>query len=84
MASSERLTHLDLIDCAKANAQQGVAVAAYLCGYGQDVDTFQQALRDACHQIGVDITELSDLVTEQQNVRQAGGIEIAPDTASEL
>lgn len=84
MAASERLTHLELIDCAKANAKQGVAIAAYLCGYGEDTDAFQQALHQACQDIGVDLTELSDLITEQQNVLQMGGIEIAPDTPSEL
>lgn len=84
MALSERLKGIELIDCAKANAEQGLAVAAHLCGYGDDTATFQQELRQACQQIGVSIDDLSDLVTEQQNVLQQGGVEISPETPSEL
>lgn len=84
MAASQPLTSIELIDCAKANAKQGVATAANLCGYGQDTSTFQTALQQACHEIGVDISELSDLITDQQIIRQASGIEVAPETASEL
>lgn len=84
MASSTPLKGIELIDCAKANAKQGPGVAADLCGYGQDLATFQHELQSACQQIGVEVTELSDLITEQQVVRQSGGIEVAPDTPSEL
>jgi hypothetical protein len=84
MASSAPLKGIELIDCAKANAAQGPTVAAELCGYGQDIATFQQELRQACQQIGIEVSELSDLITEQQVVRQVGGIEIAPETQSEL
>lgn len=84
MASSKRLTSIELIDCAKANAQQGIEVTAHLCGYGTDISDFQAELKQACQQIGVEISELSDLITEQQTVIQNGGIEIAPETPSEL
>ncbi len=84
MAASEPLKGIELIDCAKANAKQGIEVAANLCGYGDDLIEFRQQLHQACQQIGVEMTELSDLITEQQTVLQTGGIEIAPDTASEL
>ncbi|MBF2045966.1 MAG: hypothetical protein EDM05_042120 [Leptolyngbya sp. IPPAS B-1204] len=84
MAASEPLKGIELIDCAKANAKQGIEVAANLCGYGDDLTEFRQQLHQACQQIGVEMTELSDLITEQQTVLQTGGIEIAPDTASEL
>jgi hypothetical protein len=84
MAATERLTGIELIDCAKANAGQGVEVAANLCGYGDNITEFRHELQHACQQIGVEMTELSDLITEQQTVLQTGGIEIAPDTASEL
>jgi hypothetical protein len=84
MSSSKPLKGIELVDCAKANAPQGIEVAADLCGYGQDTVTFQQALQQACQEIGVEIDELSDLITEQQTVRQVGGIEIAPDTPSDL
>lgn len=84
MASSAPLKGIELVDCAKANAPQGLNVAAELCGYGKDLPKFQQELQQACQQIGVEISELSDLITEQQTVLQTGGIEIAPDTTSEL
>lgn len=84
MAASQPLTGIELIDCAKANAEQGVTVAAELCGYGQDIPRFQQALQQACHQIGVEISSLSDLITDQQMVLQTGGIEVAPDTPDDL
>lgn len=84
MSSSAPLKGIELVDCAKANAAQGIDVASELCGYGKDHAQFQQELRQACHQIGVEISELGDLVTAQQVVRQTGGIEIAPDTSSEL
>jgi hypothetical protein len=84
MSASKPLKGIELVDCAKANAPQGVALAADLCGYGQDTAKFQRELQQACQEMGVEISELSDLITEQQTVRQSGGIEIAPDTPSEL
>lgn len=84
MASPTPLHGIELIDCAKANAKQGLETATQLSGYGQDVATFQQELKQACQSIGVKIEELSDLITDQQTVRRHGGIEVAPDTASEL
>lgn len=84
MASSTPLQGIELIDCAKANAKQGIETATELCGYGQDVHTFQQQLKQACQSIGVEINELSDLITDPQAVRRKGGIEVAPDTPSEL
>jgi hypothetical protein len=84
MASPTPLKDTELIDCAKANAKQGVETAAHLCGYGQDIATFKSELKKACDRIGVTFTEMSDLITDQQNLIQQGGIEIAPDTPSEL
>ncbi len=84
MASSTPLRGNELIDCAKANAKQGIEVAARQCGYGQDLATFEQELKHACDHIGVSIDELIDLITDQQRVVRLGGIEIAPDTPSEL
>ena len=84
MASLTALHGLELIDCAKANAMQGVETAAQLCGYGEDIKAFERELQEAGERIGVKINEISDLITYRQVVRQAGGIEIAPDTQSEL
>jgi hypothetical protein len=84
MASQTPLKGIELVDCAKANAKQGIETAAELCGYGGDMSTFSQELKQACQDIGVDIDELSDLITDQQTVMRDGGVEVAPDTPSEL
>ena len=84
MASPTPLQGLELIDCAKANAAQGIETAAHLCGYGKDLNTFKRELKQACQDIGVKIEELSDLITDQQTVREVGGIEVAPDTPADL
>jgi hypothetical protein len=84
MASSQPLKGLELIDCAKANAQQGITTAAELCGYGSDLNTFELELKEACQNIGVEVKELNDLITDQHMMKQGMGIEIAPDTPSEL
>lgn len=84
MASQTPLKGIELVDCAKANAKQGLETAAGLCGYGGDTSAFSQELKQACQSIGVDIDELSDLITDQQTVMRDGGVEVAPDTPSEL
>lgn len=84
MASHTKLHGLELIDCAKANAKQGIETATELCGYGQDINAFQEELKKACRDIGVEIDELSDLITTQQTLRREGGFEIAPESASDL
>ena len=84
MASPTPLTDLELIDCAKANAKQGAETAAELCGYGRDIAAFRHELKTACDRIGVTFNEMSDLITDQQNIIESGGIEVAPDTPSEL
>jgi len=84
MAAPTPLKDIELIDCAKANAKQGVETAARLCGYGSDINTFKHELKKACDRINIEFYELSDLITDQQAVIQNGGIEVAPDTPSEL
>ncbi|HEY9871917.1 MAG TPA: hypothetical protein V6D12_00660 [Candidatus Obscuribacterales bacterium] len=84
MASPVPLKDLELIDCAKANAKQGVETAAELCGYGQDINTFQRELKTACDRIGVQFNGMSDLITDQQDLLQLGGEIVAPDSESEL
>ncbi|HAX74852.1 MAG TPA: hypothetical protein DCY88_03215 [Cyanobacteria bacterium UBA11372] len=84
MASPTPLKDTDLIDCAKANAKDGIETAAYLCGYGDDISTFERELKHACDRIGVKYKELGDLITDQDTIVNLGGIEIAPDTPSDL
>ena len=60
------LQGIELIDCAKANAKQGSEVAAELCGYGDNVGLFIENLNKACQQIGVNINELDDLISDRE------------------
>jgi hypothetical protein len=85
MAATTPLKGLELVDCARANAKQGAETAANLCGYGTDLNTFKQALQQACQSMGVEFHELSDLITDQQRILTLGEGEIvAPDSPSEL
>ena len=85
MASPTPLQGTELVDCARANAKQGIETAALQCGYGGDLNTFAQQLKQACEQMNLQAKELSELITEQEALLELGGGEIvAPDTASEL
>ncbi|MDF5724908.1 MAG: hypothetical protein PUP91_31525 [Rhizonema sp. PD37] len=85
MASTTPLKGTELVDCARANAKQGIETAAYLCGYGQDLNTFARELRQACTEMNLQVKELNELVTDQDMLLDLGSGEIvAPDTASEL
>lgn len=83
MSSNKPLEGIVLIDCARANANQGVDEAAHYCGYGSDTHKFLQALAHACHAAGIPFESLEDLVPSPPVPTQTG-IEIAPDTPSEL
>ncbi|QLE56940.1 hypothetical protein [Nostoc sp. TCL26-01] len=85
MASPKQLHGTELVDCARANAKQGIEVAAYQCGYGNDLNTFARQLKQACEQMNLQVKELSELITDQDLILNLGSGEIiAPDTASEL
>ncbi len=85
MASSTPLQGTELVDCARANAKQGIETAARQCGYGGDINKFAQALKQACEEMNLQVKELSELITDQEMILQIGSGEVvAPDTASEL
>jgi len=85
MASPTPLHGTELVDCARANANQGIETAAYQCGYGEDLNKFAQELRQACEEMNLQVKELSGLITDQDLILELGGGEIvAPDTATEL
>lgn len=84
MASPTPLKDLELVDCAKANAKQGIETAAQLCGYGDDLQTFSQELKKACDRMGVTFNELTDLITTQDALIQTEGEIVAPETESIL
>ncbi len=64
MSSPVPLKGFDLIDCARANAAEGIAVAARQSGYGEDTVTFERALKRACEEIGVEIQTFQDIGQE--------------------
>jgi hypothetical protein len=84
MASSTPLKDLELVDCAKANAKQGIETAAEMCGYGDDLQAFSQELKHACDRMGVTFNELSDLITTQDVLIRTEGEIVAPETESQL
>ncbi|WP_017302440.1 hypothetical protein [Nodosilinea nodulosa] len=85
MASSSPLTGVILVDCARANATEGLAIATERCGYGDDTAKFQAALRSACSEMNVDIDGLADLVDDEPSILRAErGMEVAPDSPSDL
>ena len=85
MASPTPLQGTELVDCARANAKQGIETAALQCGYGGDLNTFAQQLKQACEQMNLQVKELNQLITDQEVLLELGSGEVvAPDTASEL
>ncbi|MCX7594832.1 MAG: hypothetical protein N2235_13930 [Fischerella sp.] len=85
MPSQIPLQGTELVDCARANAKQGIETAAYQCGYGDDLNRFAQELRKACEGMNLQVKELSELITDQEMVLNLGEGEIvAPESESEL
>ncbi|WP_414527595.1 hypothetical protein [Nodularia chucula] len=85
MTSPKPLLGTELVDCARANAKQGIETAAYQCGYGDDINTFASQLRDSCQKMNLQVKELNELITDQDMILELGTGEIvAPETASEL
>jgi hypothetical protein len=73
----------ELIDCAQANAKQGLRIAAQQCGYSDDIETFQHELAVALEHIGIKNKDFEDLL-KTVVLEPKSGIEIAPDTAIDL
>ncbi|AFZ22487.1 hypothetical protein Cylst_0110 [Cylindrospermum stagnale PCC 7417] len=85
MASPTPLYGTDLVDCARANAKQGIETAAYQCGYSDDINTFTRELRQACEKMNLQVKELNELITDQDMILELGTGEIvAPETATQL
>ncbi|MEM6424475.1 MAG: hypothetical protein AAGF66_09445 [Cyanobacteria bacterium P01_H01_bin.119] len=88
MSATEPLMRSALIDCAKSNAKFGLATAAKHCGYGEEIEQFQAALRSACKDMGVEPQSLNDLmVLEAKQGHSSGadfGIEVGPDSPDSL
>ncbi|AFY96531.1 hypothetical protein [Chamaesiphon minutus] len=83
MESQVPLHGIDLIDCAQANANQGIKLAAQQCGYRDDLTAFDRELTVATAQIGVKINGFQDLIKTIEP-GQVRGIEIAPDSDTKI
>lgn len=84
MASPTRLTGLELVDCARANAKQGIKEAAALCGYGSDLNGFRSELKQACDHMRIEFHELSDLIKGESISLGLDGVTVEPDSPGEL
>ena len=84
MASPTPLHGTELIDCAQANANQGIEVAANLCGYSGDIVTFDRELQAAAHQMGIKLHGFQDLMKKAQVETPPHGEIVAPDSSTEL
>ena len=84
MTASKPLQDTDLVDCARANGAQGIETAAELCGYGTDLDAFEQALQQACDRMGITYDTFDDLLKPPTVMMQDFGEIVAPDTPGQL
>jgi hypothetical protein len=84
MASPTPLHGTELIDCATANANQGIEAAADRCGYSSDLVTFERELQSAAYQMGIKLQGFQDLTKKAQVLTPPKGEIVAPDSATEL
>lgn len=84
MATPEVLTGTELIDCARANGNYGIEVAAERSGYGNDIAGFENELKQACDHIGVTYQSFADLLKPATSQQEEVGEIVAPDTPNQL
>jgi hypothetical protein len=61
------LQGIELIDCARANGNESIMIAAERCGYSSNIEMFEEELEKAGEAIGVEIQNFSDLNTSNSN-----------------
>lgn len=59
-------------------------MAAQRCGYSEDLATFEQELKKAGDHIGVEISSFNDLTKNQLKSDSGLGIEVAPESSTQL
>jgi hypothetical protein len=84
MASPTPLHGSELIDCAIANANQGIKAAADRCGYSGDLVTFERELQAAARKMGIELHGFQDLTKKVQIPGSPKGEIVAPDSDSDL
>jgi hypothetical protein len=83
MASQAPLVGSELIDCARANSERGIEIAAIRCGYGEDIAAFERQLQKAGEHIGVKIHSFHDLNDTPNDLKEPE-IVIAPESATQF
>ena len=61
LSGKEPLTGEELVNCAKGNAYSGLNNTAKLCGYGIDIQAFQENLQKTLNNMGLDIKSIKSL-----------------------
>jgi acylphosphatase len=84
MTTPDPLKGTELIDCARANGNDGIEVSAQRCGYEDNLEEFQEALKQACDSIGVEYNKFDDLLKSSTDYHKDAGLIIAPETPSQL
>ena len=82
MKSTIKLHGIELLDCAQANAKLGLSTTAQQCGYGNNILAFQNELKKASSEIGIQISGLQDLILETQKIDR--GRDFSPDTSEQI
>ncbi|MGL5033079.1 MAG: hypothetical protein ACRC6M_04670 [Microcystaceae cyanobacterium] len=77
LSGSYPLTGTELLDCARANAAQGLTVTTQLCGYNEDTEAFSLALQTASLEAGLSLDSLHQLIEHK-------GVDMAPNSLSSL
>lgn len=63
LSGEHPLTGEALINCAKANAYQGITAVTQLCGYASDVDGFRSAVKQQMDEMGIESESLQKLIS---------------------
>ena len=61
LSGKEPLTGKELVNCAKGNAYSGLNNTAKLCGYGTNIQAFQENLTETLDDMGLDIQSVKSL-----------------------
>jgi len=64
LSGEHPLTGEELINCAKANASQGIKTVAQLCGYASDVEGFRSAVQEQMDEMGIESESLQKLINQ--------------------
>ena len=84
MSVQKPLQGTELIECTQASAKLGLKTVVEQCGYGTDVESFRENLKQASAQMGIDVHKLYEIITTQEAVGKFRGVEIYPSSESSL